>query len=130
MPKIKLIKVINDNSYCSNCDMDLNKFLFDSISPWKEVTDEELQWLTCWEARRYFDEKKIKIVIEDVTEKIDEYIDDIQEFITKQKEKEEKQKRQEEEKAKKRKLLAKQKQIARAKNLLEKTGLKIFDSEE
>lgn len=140
MPHVKLIKVhrnleYHDYDYEDHYHYDYNetKFFHDSISPWQEITDEELETLKsvkgALKGKNYF-----IVVLEDITskEKIDTYIDDVKAFIKEQelKELEAQKKRLEakkkrEQKAKEKEAAKKQREIEYAKKFLEKNGIKV-----
>lgn len=128
MPKIKLIKVHDVGTDCYNCGTSIKDIVFDDMSPWQEVTEEELQWLQTWEGRSILQKKNTYMVIlEDITSKetVDGFIQDIKAFVKEQEIKEEERKRKYIEAEKKRKATAEKKKIEKAKKLLEKSGIKI-----
>jgi Sec-independent protein translocase protein TatA len=119
MPKIKLFRVYGEGYDCENILQQLSE-------GWQEVTQEELNFLTSYEASKMFSGKNyyVKVVIfEDITEEIPVLIKSIKECIASYKAKEEKRKldsikKREENKAKK-----EQQQVEKAKKLLEAKGL-------
>lgn len=139
MPHVKLIKVhrnleYNDYDYEDHYyDFNEPKFFHESISPWQEITDEELETLKSVKGALKGKDHFI-VVLEDITskEKIDTYIDDIKAFIKEQqlKELEAQKKRLEakkkrEQKAKEKEAAKKQREIEYAKKFLEKNGIKV-----
>lgn len=128
MPKIKLIKVHDVGTDCYNCGTYIKDIVFDDMSPWQEVTEEELQWLQTWEGRSILQKKNtFMVILEDITSKktVDGFIQDIKAFVKDQEIKEEERKRKYIEAEKKRKAAAEQRKIEKAKKLLEKSGIKI-----
>ena len=120
MSKIKIFRV-----YGGSGDYD-DGSLQQLSEGWQEVTQEELNFLSSWEANKIFNDKNCYtkvVVFEDITEKIPVMIKSIKEYITAYKEKEEKRKldnikKKEETKAKK-----EQRAVEKAKKLLEAKGL-------
>lgn len=128
MPKIKLIKVHDAKASCDYCGHYVKDIAVDDMSPWQEVTEEELQWLECWQGQKQLLKDDVAIVVlQDITSEktVQGYISDIKKFV---KDEENKQKERDKKEAeKKRKLLAEQKKYAveRAKKVLEKNGIKV-----
>jgi hypothetical protein len=128
MPRIKLIKVHDVRTSCDYCDHYVKDIVVDEMSPWQEVTEEELTWLRCWQARRDMAKKNVAIVIlEEITseETVDGFISDIKKFVKDEEIKQKERDKKYAEAEKKRKLLAEQKKIERAKKVLEKSGIKV-----
>ena len=133
MPKIKLIKVHSHGVYCDHCDTYTKDTILDEMSPWQEVTDEELKILQSFQGHNILGKNNVSMfILEDITkeETVDGFINDIKKFIKDQSIQEERRKQKAMEADKKRKKLAEQRKIERAKKLLEKTGLKVFDAKE
>jgi hypothetical protein len=119
MPKVKLFRIYGEGYDCENILQQLSE-------GWQEVTQEELNFLTSYEANKMFSSKNyyLKVVVfEDITEEIPVLIKSIKEYISAYKAQQEKIKlnnikKRQEAKAKKEK-----QQIEKAKKLLESKGI-------
>ena len=129
MPKIRLIKVYSN--YCGECDSG-NNLVYDDLSDWEEITDQELKIITSPQGQRILRQYNNTnpphyfhvVVFEDCTKKetIKDKIEDISKFITKQQEKIEKQERVAAAQKKKHKAAAEKRKLEKARKLLEEAG--------
>lgn len=124
MRKIKLIKCESygcDECYESACS---------SASDWQEVSEETFTLLKSWEGQRTLSVNNVRLVVfEDVSDKVDDYVKDITEFVQKEKarlEKLEQEEKQRKAKAKAKRDASKAKKeaeaIEKAKKLLMEKG--------
>jgi S-ribosylhomocysteine lyase LuxS involved in autoinducer biosynthesis len=119
MPKVKLFRVYGDG-------YDNDNILQQLSEGWQEVTQEELNFLTSYEASKMFcgTGYYMKVIIfEDITEEIPIIISSIKEYIADYKAKEEKRKLDNLKKKQETKAKKEQKSIEKAKKLLEAKGL-------
>jgi len=131
MPMIKLIKVHRNETNCYYCNTMIDTTMVaDSMSPWQEVTDEELEFIRSWAARRAKDQifgrnKKFEIVvIEDITytQVFSDYVSDIKDFITKEEKKQKDAEKKRAEAEKKRIATMELKKLKKAEKLLKEKG--------
>lgn len=123
MPKIKLIKI-----HGAKCDYCNYLGPIDEMSPWEEVTEEELNWLQHWVGRDEIAKNNVAMVIlEEITSKetIDGFISNIKKFVKDQEIKQKERAEKYAEAQKKKKLLAAQKKIERAKKILQENGMQV-----
>ncbi len=124
MPRIRLIKVheydgYNDNAY---------EYTYDEMSPWQEITDEELALLTSWRGKALLEKDYVRVVVwQDVTTKetVTGYINDIKQFIAKEQKRQEEVKKKLVQKIAQSKEAAAQKKIEKAKKLLKDNGIDV-----
>ena len=120
MPKIRLIKVYDHST--GDCE----KFYYDELSNWEEVSQQDLDFILAnnHDFRSDYDCYRV-IVLEDITheEKIEKYITNIKEFVKNKQEKIEKDKKKNKELNDKRLASAEARRIEKAKRLLLEKGL-------
>ena len=127
MPLIKLIKVYRNTKECYNCDTELDSTIVgNSLSPWQEVTDKELEFLRSWQAQNKLQKDGI-IIVEDITSEtvLSDYIKDIKRFIADEERKQKEREKKYKEAEKKRKQTAELRKLEKARKLLEQNGLKV-----
>lgn len=119
MLKVKIFRVYGDGNYDDGILQQLSE-------GWQEVTQEEFNFLTSYEAYKLFSGKNyyMKVVVyQDITEEIPILIKSIKEYIAAYKEKEEKRKLDNIKKKEEVKTKKEQREVEKAKRLLEAKGL-------
>ena len=135
MHKIKLIKMYFPRG-TESCYYDIDSYcscsnnIYDEMSNWEEVSDEDFEYLKSSEGIGLLQKKNVKmIVLEDITNKnqTSGFVKDIKKAIAESKELQAKRKKKEEENKAKRELAAIERKIKNAKKILEKSGLKVVN---